>query len=137
MAPTRTARLAAAAAAAAAAMLVAAPAGLAVDNVPKISDVHANPRTFCAKKSDKCSHPGTTIRFRLSTAAKVRGDIRPRFEYTGSFMEFVKRFPKGVNRVRVNDPRLKPGTWQLRLQGTNSMGSGPIALIHVHVVKHD
>ena len=68
--------------------------GLAVSNVPAIKDVHAQPRTFCAKKSDTCSHPGTTIRFTLSTAAKVRGDIRPRFENRGALVEFVKRFPK-------------------------------------------
>jgi hypothetical protein len=111
--------------------------GLAASNVPKISDVHANPRTFCAERSDSCSHPGSTIRFTVSTAAKVRGDIRPRFENTGPLVEFVKRFPKGVNRVGINASRLRPGTWVLRLQGTNDVGSGGIAVIHVHVVKHD
>ena len=50
--------------------------------------------------------------------------------------EFVRRFPKGTNSFRLNDPRLRPGTWRLQLQGTNSVGTGPIAIIHVHVTKH-
>jgi hypothetical protein len=121
-----------------AATLAWAATGVAANNVPIIKDVHANPNRFCAKKSDGCSHPGTTIRFTVSTAAKVRGDIRrQKAPYTGSFVEFVKRFPAGTNRVRINDARLTPGTWVVRLQGTNSVGSGPIALIHVHVVKHE
>jgi hypothetical protein len=119
----------------AAAVAVAA-TGVAATNVPTISNLHANPRTFCAKKSDTCSRPGTTIRFTVSTAAKVRGVIRPRFENTGNLVEFVRRFPKGVNRVRLNDPRLRPGTWVLRLQGTNDVGTGGVAVIHVKVVKN-
>jgi hypothetical protein len=128
-------RLAAPAAAIAVAMAWTATA-LAVTNVPTVSDLHANPNTFCAKKSDTCSHPGTTISFTVSTAAKVRGVIRPRFEYNGNLVAFVKHFPQGRNHVRLNDPRLTPGTWVLRLQGTNAMGSGGVAVIHLHVVKH-
>lgn len=126
--------------------LVALAAGLAgaatvtaqqPSNVPTISNLHANPRTFCAKSSDSCSRPGTTLRFTVSTAAKVRGVIRPRFENTNNLVLFVKRFPKGVNRVRINDSRLRPGTWVIRLQGTNSVGTGGVALIHVKVVRSD
>jgi hypothetical protein len=110
--------------------------GVAATNVPTVSDLHANPRTFCAKKSDTCSHPGTTLRFTVSTAAKVRAVIRPRFENTGNLVVFVRRFPKGVNRVRINDSRLRPGTWVFRLQGTNDVGSGGVAVLHVKVVKN-
>lgn len=117
------------------ATLAFAATGLAADDVPTVSDLHANPRTFCAKKSDGCSNPGTIVRFTVSTAAQVRGVIRPRFENTGNLMEFVKRFPKGTNRVRINDARLRPGTWVLRLQGRNGVGSGGVAVIHLHVVK--
>lgn len=118
-----------------AAALASAATGLAADNVPTVSDLHANPRTFCARKSDGCARPGTTIRFTVSTAATVRGVIRPKFEPTGNLVEFVKRFPAGTNKVRLNDSRLRPGTWVLRLQGRNEVGSGGVALIHLHVVK--
>lgn len=111
------------------------PAAIAADNVPTISNLHAHPKRFCAKSSDTCTHPGTTVSFTVSTAAKVRGVMRPRFEYTGNLVEFVKRFPAGTNRVRINDTRLRPGTWVLRLQGTNHVGTGGVALIHLHVVK--
>jgi hypothetical protein len=127
-------RIAALVATAVAALAVAAGA-IAATNVPTISNLHANPRTFCAKKSASCSHPGTTVRFTVSTAAKVRGVIRPRFENTGNLVEFTRQFPQGVNRVRINDARLRPGTWVLRLQGTNGQGTGGVAVIHLHVVK--
>ncbi|MFL5782879.1 MAG: hypothetical protein ACJ760_16295 [Thermoleophilaceae bacterium] len=110
---------------------------LAASNVPTVKDLHANPNRFCAKRSDGCSHPGTTIRFTVDTAAKVRGVIRPRFEPTGNLVEFNKQFPAGTNHVRVNDTRLRPGTWVLRLQGTNAVGTGGVAVLHVHVVKGD
>jgi hypothetical protein len=117
--------------------LVWSASGLAAPSeVPAISNLHAQPNTFCAKASDSCKHPGTTLRFTVSTAAKVRADARPRFKNTGGLVEFVRRFPQGTNTVRINDARLTPGTWVLRLQGTNAVGTGGIAVIHVHVVKH-
>jgi hypothetical protein len=109
--------------------------GFAATNVPTISDLHASPRTFCAKSSDTCAHPGTSLRFTVDSPAKVRAVIRPRFENTGNLVLFVRRFPKGVNRVRINDSRLRPGTWVIRLQGTNEIGSGGVAVLHVKVVK--
>jgi hypothetical protein len=69
-------------------------------------------------------------------ASGVRGDIRPRSAPPRApFIEFSRRFPAGTNRVRINDPRLKPGTWELCLRGTNSVGTGPVARVHVHVVS--
>jgi hypothetical protein len=115
--------------------LAFAATGLAASNVPTVKDLHANPNHFCAKRSDSCSHPGTTIRFTVDTPAKVRGVIRPKSEPTGNLVEFFKQFPAGTNHVRLNDTRLTPGTWVLRLQGRNSVGSGGVALLHVHVVK--
>jgi hypothetical protein len=112
--------------------------GFGADNVPTISDLHAKPNHFCARKSDSCSHPGTTIRFTVDTAAKVRAVIRRQAAPpTGNLVEFVEHFPKGTNRVRLNDSRLRPGTWVLRLQGTNGLGSGGVALLHIHSVKGD
>jgi hypothetical protein len=115
--------------------LVLAGAVLAATEVPKVTNLRATPATFCAKKSSGCANPGTTVRFTISTDARVRGDIRPRREYQGSFVEFVKNLHKGANAVRLNDSRLKPGRWTIRVQATNNVGSGPIAVTDVHVVK--
>lgn len=116
--------------------LALAPAvAAAPTQVPTITHLTANPARFCAKRSSTCTHPGTTVSFNVSTAAKVRGDIRPRSSYLGSFVEFVKRFPRGHNAVRLNDNRLTPGRWTIRVQATNSVGSGPIAVVDVRVVK--
>jgi hypothetical protein len=105
-------------------------------HVPEVTNLKATPSSFCAKKSSTCSHPGTTVTFNVSTAATVRADIRPRFENTSGFVEFVKKFPKGANSIRLNDGRLKRGRWTLRVQATNNVGTGPIAVVDVHVVKH-
>ena len=115
--------------------LSSAAIAIAAENVPTVSNLHANPNTFCAKKSASCSNPGTTLRFTVDRAAKVRGVIRPRFENTGNVVLFVRRFPKGVNRVRIDEPWLRPGTWVIRLQGTNHVGTGGVAVLHVKVVK--
>ena len=136
MGGVRTRRRFAAPIVAVAAALACAATGFAATNVPTISDLHANPRTFCAKSSDTCTHPGTTLRFTVDSPAKVRGVIRPRFENTGNLVLFVRRFPKGVNRVRINDSRLRPGKWVIRLQGTNEVGTGGVAVINVKVVKN-
>ena len=135
MSGARTRRWLPAPVVAAVALLAVAAAAFAATNVPTVSDLHARPNTFCAKKSDACSSPGTTLRFTVDSAAKVRGVIRPRFENTGNLVLFVQRFPKGVNRIRINDSRLRPGTWVIRLQGTNEVGSGGVAVLHVKVVK--
>jgi hypothetical protein len=110
--------------------------GLAASNVPVISHLSAHPRKLCAKKSSRCQHPGTTIRFTVSTNASIRADIRPRFKNEFGYVEFVRRFHAGANSVRLREPRLTPGRWTLRLQGTNELGSGPISVIDVRVVKH-
>ena len=55
----------------------------------------------------------------------------------GPLVEFVRHFSKGHHTVTLSDGRLKPDRWTLRLQATNSVGSGPITIIDVHVVKHD
>jgi hypothetical protein len=103
--------------------------------VPKVTNLRAQPAPFCAKKTSRCAHPGTNVRFSISTAAKVRCDFRPRSENTFGYVEFVKQLPQGANSVRVNDKRLTPGRWTIRVQATNSVGSGPIATVDVRVVK--
>ena len=110
-------------------------AGLAATEVPKITNLRAKPARFCAKRTSTCQHPGTAVKFTVSTNAKVRCDIRPRFENDGSFVEWVKQLPRGANSVRLQDSRLRPGRWTIRVQATNNVGSGPIAVTDVRVVK--
>jgi hypothetical protein len=120
------------AAAVAAATAVAA---YAAGSVPNFTGARATPATFCAKSSSGCAHPGTTIRFHLSTPAKVIGDIRPRKTEIWGYREFSRRFPAGANAVHVNDSRLTTGRWQFRLQGINSVGASGPTLINLRVVK--
>jgi hypothetical protein len=116
--------------------LVWAGAGLAADQpVPSITNLKATPSKFCAKPTAGCRHPGTEISFTVSSAARVRGDIRPRSVYRAPFVEFVKNFKKGANSIYMKDTRLTPDRWTLRLQGTNTTGSGNITLLDVRVVK--
>lgn len=101
---------------------------LAATEVPTVTNLRATPARFR-------SGAGTTVRFTVSTKAKVRADIRPRFENTSGFVEFVKKLGKGANSVRLQDSRLTPGRWTIRVQATNNVGTGPIAVTDVHVVK--
>jgi hypothetical protein len=116
--------------------LVWSSAGLAATEVPTVTNLNATPSTFCAKKSSGCSHPGTRLTFKISTNATVLCDILPRFKNTYGYFEFEKKFPKGTNSVRLNDSRLKPGGWRIRVQARNNVGAGPIAIKDVRVVKH-
>ena len=112
--------------------------GLAAENVPVSSDAAAHPNQFCVGKSSDCSHPGTRFSFRISTPAKVRIDARPRSgQYRYGFVELVRHFSAGAHSVRINDTRMKPGRWEIRVQGTNSVGHGTLARVVVRVVKHD
>ncbi len=120
-----------------AAVLAFAGAGLAAtDNVPTVSHLTASPDRFCVKHSRRCRRPGTRLSFRVSTAAKVRGDIRPRNANLAPYPEFDRSFPRGENSVHFNDRRLYRGRWTFRIQGMNRVGSGGIALVDVHVVRH-
>lgn len=122
-------------AAVALAVLGAVGASAAPSNVPQITKISASPKTFCAKSSGSCSSTGTTIRFTMTTAARVIADIRPRAHNVWGHKEFERRFPAGANQFRLNDSRLTTGRWTLRLQGVNSLGAGPPSFIDVHVIK--
>jgi hypothetical protein len=123
------------AAAVALAVLVAAGAYAAPSNVPQITKISASPKSFCAKASGSCSSTGTTIRFTMTTAARVIADIRPRSHNVWGHREFERKFPAGANKFRLDDSRLTTGRWTLRLQGVNSLGAGPPSFIDVHVIK--
>jgi hypothetical protein len=110
-------------------------AGAAPTEVPKITNLKTVPATFCSKQSSTCSNPGTSIRFTVSTGARVTANVWPRFENIGGFPVFHRHFDAGARRFRFNDSRLKPGRWQLKLQGVNSVGAGTTAAITFRVVK--
>ena len=101
----------------------------------KLTNLTATPKRFCAKTSDTCTRPGTTLRFRLSTPAKVIADIRPRSSNILGYHEFTRRFPAGANSVRVNDSRLTTGRWQFKLQPINNVGASGPTILDVRVIK--
>lgn len=119
----------------AAALTATAVAAYAADDVPMLTNLTATPKRFCAKTSDTCRNPGTTIRFKLSRPAKVLGDIRPRSQNIGGYPEIKRKFPAGANSVRINDSRLTPGRWTLKMQPISSVGANGPTLLTVRVIK--
>jgi hypothetical protein len=122
------------------ALLVAAGAGAEIGTAadtapPMITKLKASPAKFCARKSRKCAHPGTTVSFTLSTAATVRSNMWQRDRNVGGYAEFSGKFKAGANSARINDSRLTPGRWTIKLWGVNSVAAGNTAIIDVHVVK--
>lgn len=115
--------------------LSAVAAQAAGDQVPKLTNLRASPNHFCAKSSDSCARPGTTIRFHLSTDAKVIGDIRPRKRNIQGYTDIRGKFKAGANSVRLNDSRLTPGRWTLKMQPINSVGANGPTLLDVHVIE--
>jgi hypothetical protein len=103
--------------------------------VATLTNLRATPRRFCAKSSDTCAHPGTTIHFKLSTPAKVYGDLRPRAHEIQGYTEIKRKFPAGANSVRINDSRLTPGRWTLKMQPVNSVGANGPTTLDVRIVK--
>ena len=122
-------------------LALAAAAGLsaagaeAADNVAKIGNLSASPRHFCAKRTSRCTNPGFTVHFTISTRAKVYADIRPRKSNLASYIEFARRFPAGANSARIDDSRLTRGRWTLKLTPVNSVGASSPEHIDVYVKK--
>jgi hypothetical protein len=110
-------------------------AGGADTEVPKVTNLRAEPGRFCAVRSSTCTNPGTRIRFNVSTGATVTGNIWPRRENLKGYVEFRRHFNAGPNSIRMNDRRLTPGRWTFKVQGLNSVGSGTTAIVDVRVVK--
>ena len=109
---------------------------LAATTVPTVSHLKAKPHTFCVKRSHRCRHPGTTVSFKLDQAARVRLDMRRYHGTTGPIVEFVRSFGAGEHSVKLRDRHLQRDRWWMRIQPTNSVGSGGIQQIVVRVVKH-
>src|SRR5205085_6587452 len=43
---------------------------------PKISGLSAKPGNLCNKKTSKCKHPGTHVKFTLSETAGAKGEVK-------------------------------------------------------------
>lgn len=124
--------------AAVAASLLWSSSGIAADNVPIVSNLKAHPKRFCAKRTSSCRHVGTKVTFDITTRAHVRIDVVPRSgPPRWGMLEVNRSFPAGSNMVHIRDSRLTPGPWEIRIQGRNHVGSGPIQTTIVRVVKHD
>jgi plastocyanin len=90
---------------------------------PKITNLSAKPSKFCTNKSATCDKRGTKIKFTLSKAAKVTGQIRRK----GSDKPFKtifqnKQKPAGKSSINYSGKDLKPAKYVLRLRATDAGG---------------
>ena len=115
--------------------LVVALSAHAASTVPEVTILSVSPSRFCVQSSSSCGQPGTTVRFKISTAAFVRANIWPRFRNAAGYRVLRRQFNAGTNTFRLSDSRLTPGRWTLKLQGRNNVGSGTTDNIDVRVVK--
>ena len=67
--------------------------------VPKVTNLRVVPSRFCVKRSSTCTHPGTVVRFSVSTGARVTGNIWPRTSNIAGYREFRRHFNAGANSV--------------------------------------
>lgn len=103
---------------------------------PKITNLSAKPGTLCNKKTKKCKHPGTHVKFTLSEPAGVQGDVKR----SGSKKPFKSAFQvqghKGKNDVKWGAKGLSPGNYTLRLRAYDAAGNrSKFATVQV-TVKH-
>jgi plastocyanin len=90
---------------------------------PKISGLTAKPSAFCTNRSATCDQRGTKIKFTLSKAAKVTGQIKPKDGSKPFKVIFsAKPKPAGKNSINYAGKGLKPAKYILRLQATDSGG---------------
>jgi plastocyanin len=90
---------------------------------PKVSDLSAKPSSFCTNKSATCDKRGTKIKFTLSKAAKVSGQIRPKDAskpFEPIFTDKAK--PAGKSSINYSGKDLKPRKYTLRVRAKDSGG---------------
>jgi len=105
---------------------------------PKVTNLRANPAAFCTNKSQTCEKRGTKIKFTLSEAAKVTGQIK-RKNTNKPFRTIFKdrQKPKGKNTIAYSGKDLKPGAYTLRVRGKDAAGNtGKYVKTTVTVVKN-
>jgi plastocyanin len=105
---------------------------------PKVTNLAAKPAEFCTNKSQTCDTRGTKIKFTLSEAAKVTGQIK-RKNTTKPFRTIFKdrQKPKGKNSIAYSGKDLNPGRYILRLRGRDAAGNtGKYVSTTVRVLKN-
>ena len=128
----------------AAALAAFAWTAVAATEVPQTSNLTAQPSTFCVRVSSTCSHTGTAIHFTVSTDATMTVEIRPRKSNITGYVEYgrgrgaahpAKKVLAGNRSIRIQDSRLTPGRWTIKVQGINNVGASTTAIVDVHVSK--
>ena len=105
---------------------------------PKVTNLTAKPAEFCTNKSETCDKRGTKIKFTLSEAAKVTGQIKPK-DTSKPFKTIFKdrQKPAGKSSIDYAGKDLKPGKYTLRVRGKDAAGNtGKYVSTTVRVVKN-
>jgi plastocyanin len=104
---------------------------------PKVTNLSAKPSPFCTNKSETCDKRGTKIKFTLSEAAKVTGQIKPKDG--GKFATIFKdtQKPAGKSSINYSGKGKKPGRYVIRVRGKDAAGNvGKYVQTTVRVVKN-
>jgi plastocyanin len=104
---------------------------------PKITNLSAKPSSFCTNESATCNKRGTKIKFTLSEAAKVTGQVKPK--NGGKFATIFKDKQKPAGKSSINYPGkgLTPRKYVLRLRARDAAGNvSKYATTTVTVVKN-
>jgi plastocyanin len=104
---------------------------------PKVTNLSAKPASFCTNKSVSCDKRGTKIKFTLSEAAKVTGQIKP--EDGGKFKTIFqnKQKPAGKSSINYSGKDKKPGKYVIRVRAKDAAGNtGKYVKTTVKVVKN-
>ena len=105
---------------------------------PKVTNLAAKPAEFCTNKSQTCDKRGTKIKFTLSEAAKVTGQIKPK-NTNKPFVTIFKdrQKPAGKNSIAYAGKDRKPGKYVVRVRGKDAAGNtGKYVQTTVRVVKN-
>lgn len=90
---------------------------------PKVTNLSAKPSSFCTNKSATCDKRGTKIKFTLSKAARVSGQIRPKDggkPFKPIFTD--KAEPAGKSSINYSGKDLKPRKYTLRVRAKDAGG---------------
>jgi plastocyanin len=88
---------------------------------PKISSLSAKPSKLCTQQSSTCQKPGTSVRFSLSEAARVKAQVMKNGKVVAP--AFDKQLGNGGRSVKFSGKGLAPGKYALRLRATDAHGN--------------
>lgn len=91
---------------------------------PKVTNLVGQPAAFCTNKSETCEKRGTKIKFKLSEAAKVTGQIKRKDTnkpFTTIFKDRQK--PAGQNSIAYSGKDRKPGRYTVRVRARDAKGN--------------